>query len=294
MEKILNVELDKKNINLKEFPFPYFSIDNFVEAELFKEMVKDYHKLLPEMNFRIVEPELWRLEEPKGTTYVFGGGIDGDTIEKFETLTKNSEAWRKLLNYMNSSDFMFSLMKIFEDTSPCKERIGKKKLTYRQGSYKRSIWDKLFNFSCYMNFKISRYTNNVGLLQHQDHGFKVVALLLYLDNTGFEKDSSAGTQMWSNEKNTKLADWKEYTLTPEERSTLILHEDIQYVPNRLAVFLRSPNSWHGVVPVNIPSHLTRDTLQINVMTSHKQAISLKIAHLVNLGVKKLKDVFISV
>ncbi len=284
MEKILNVELKKESINLIEKPFPYFYIDNFIEPNLFQTLLADYKRILPEMEFRTGETELWRQGEPVGTTYLFGGGVDGDTVEKFAILTERSAAWNKVLHYMNSPEFLFGILDVFRDTLPFIERKRNKKIKYRSGHYRRSVWDKLFNFSCYINFKISRYTNNVGLLQHQDHGFKVVALLLYMDDSGFGKDSIAGTQIWSNEKDPKLASWTEYTLTREERGTLVLHEDIKYVPNRLAVFLRAPNSWHGVTPVDIPRHLTRDTLQINVMTSHKQGLTLKFAH-------KLKKLF---
>ena len=267
--KIINHELSPVSLNLKTEPYPYFFIDEFLEPEFFGNLVNDFYRLQDKLSFVKDPAELWRNDEARGAVQILGGSTSGDSFEKMAPLITHSSAWNELLGLISSQDFFTQLMGVFEDTLHYKERIGSKNIKLRPGDYHRSIYDALVNFDCYINVKISKSENNAGLLQHQDHASKVLALLLNLDDKEFDTRLSGGTQIWSNIKNPKLKSWSEYELTSRERGELTLVEDIKYKTNRLVGFLKTDNSWHGVFPILAPPGVTRNTLQINVMKCHK-------------------------
>ena len=53
-------------------------------------------------------------------------------------------------------------------------------------------------------------------------------------------------------------------LTLEQQKKIKIYKEVDFKPNRFIGFIKSDNSWHSVLPMELPDLVTRNCFQINV------------------------------
>ena len=135
--------------------------------------------------------------------------------------------------------------------------------------------------NCYVNYKLSRYPPGSGISLHRDLSDKMVAFLLYFGFSDGLIRAEGGTQFYKD----KLGRRFEELAVDHYASNISDYElvmDVEPIPNRLAFFGRSKNSWHGVksLKTKAADKITRDNLQVNYMHCNK---TVAVSRLIKLG-----------
>tara|TARA_Y100000356_G_C11199872_1_gene257057 strand:+ start:76 stop:903 length:828 start_codon:yes stop_codon:yes gene_type:complete len=235
----------------------YLIVDNFIEYEFFKKLNKD---LLPiKKEWKKYCKHISEGEIGNGQDRTIGGG--GSQIDKFKSITNTSDCWKDFIETMYSEQFKRMVFDIWEDTelyeSLCKD-------------YRASV----------MSCKISMQTNDYGWPIHQDSNWKVISFLLYLDNVGWDDNSSGGTDLyrvsdnqisWNTNENSMDYQMRKGQFSRRLASLNVNHvdylqkiESIKFKPNRLVGFIKTDVSYHSIPPRKLPNGITRDCFQINV------------------------------
>ena len=231
-------------------------------------------------SFRLQGANVHHNDRTFGYTIDYGG--NGKVLDSFQSLCNFSSVWSSFLNIIYSKEFFDYMFFIFEETKEYKDRIANKKINK---CYNNKIENpKHLNY--FTGTKINRYMDNYGWFLHPDTSDKVLSFLLYMDNSDWPDDLVGnGTQLWgfgennfdynSKEKfkyNNNTIDFqlrdartKEAgLLTDEQKKKMKIYKNIDFKPNRLVGFIRSDNSWHSILPMELPELVTRNCFQINV------------------------------
>lgn len=252
-------------------PFPHFVIENCLDVDFFNSAQKEVRKIFNsfdhiEFGQQLKAPRYER-SFAQGLNLLIGGGTTGDSADKIYTVAPENGALKKLADIFCSQKIQESLYRLLIPRT-LTDPLSLRPLKIHPPNSKVGFFDFFLYSNCYVNFKLSAYTDNAGLFQHVDHSHKVTALLLYF---GFSDDinrTEGGTQIFSvADGESKWAGENRPTLSYFESSKLIPEKDVTPLPNKLFGFRPSKKSWHAVCPVKLPSGVRRETLQINLMKS---------------------------
>lgn len=123
-------------------------------------------------------------------------------------------------------------------------------------------WQARFTQPAQVEFQFSRLGVGSYVLPHTDSGAKLASLMLYFPSADWQEAYGGGTEFYRPKRTILEENWANAEFPFEEMATFAT---TGFCPNRLAVFLKSKNSFHGVPPVRCPRHMTRDSLNINVL-----------------------------
>jgi FkbM family methyltransferase len=250
--------LDKLEIFID--PFPLGVVDNFLPQDVFQRARAFW---LKSDNLSNVE---WdgttdTIGTGKAEYKSYGGGRDVATQSKIHDLLKGSPDWLKIFEVFECqalADEIYQAMK--------NRNLKCRPFQIRTPNYKQGILDALFRRRVYVNYKLSSYPVGSGISLHRDLADKDVAFLYYFGFTDGKERDIGGTQFYRRTKNTHLSNLEvDHFVSNIDDFALI--RDIEPKSNRLAFFVRSDKSWHGVNAFYCPSleEVTRINLQINYM-----------------------------
>lgn len=219
---------NKANIQLRTKPFPYFIIDDALPDELYDKLDMEFPKFE-----KIIKNDLGTNEYKENTAYRYNASrslVD-------EEISKD---WKNFINYHTSSKFTDELFDIFSE--PIKEiyKVGKDKLPNKSNTGLRFRDKSFFSTDCQFVINTPTSGDTSVIEPHLDNPKEFYAALLYMKESD---DNSDGGNLTTHAFKGEPSFYGKSRVR-EEKVNLI--EEIEYKKNRLAVFLNTPRSIHGV------------------------------------------------
>lgn len=227
---------NKANIQLRLKPFPYFIIDDALPWDLYNSLNQNF----PEFD-KIISSNVGLNDYKENTAY---------RLNAAQSLSDQSisEEWKNFIQYHTSHEFTDELFEIFKESIKEIYKVGKENLPNEKNIGVRFRDKSFFNTDC--QFVINTPTNGdtTVIEPHLDNPKEFYAGLLYMKEQG---DDSNGGNLTTHEFIGKPSFYGKSRVR-EENVKLI--EEIEYKQNRLAVFLNSPYSIHGVTKRSKTNH----------------------------------------
>jgi hypothetical protein len=111
-------------------------------------------------------------------------------------------------------------------------------------------------------FQFSLLPRDASVIPHADAPRKLVSLLLYFSDPEWEEAWGGGTEFYVPLDAARARSWSPTQRIPFEEFKSI--GTTGFTGNRLAGFVRSANSYHGVPAVRCPADRTRKALLVNL------------------------------
>ncbi len=112
-----------------------------------------------------------------------------------------------------------------------------------------------------VTFKFSRLALGEWIEPHTDNPCKLLSLLLYLAGSDWRESYGGGTEIYEPKYAVLKNNWRNI---PTPFGLMNRWRTFAFVPNRLILFLKSKNSWHGVSPLTCPKGGSRKSLLITI------------------------------
>jgi len=250
-------------------PFPIAIVDNFINQSIFDKAKTHWRSL----NFLEIKWENYvNTLDHQGMQYkIYGGGRDRSSQSKMHELFYKSEEWQRIFKVFESQQLADEIYQALKNLG-----YPVRRFKVRSPNYKQGILSAILYNNVYVNYKLSRYPTGSSISLHRDLHDKVVAFLLYLGFSDSVSRPQGGTQFYRRKFNAELSEFEVDHHIYNVDDFELLH-DVEPKENRLAFFVRTNNSWHGVKKFDSADlkGVTRDNLQINYMKC-QQAAFLKI------------------
>jgi hypothetical protein len=114
-----------------------------------------------------------------------------------------------------------------------------------------------------MTVEFSRLYNGDYLEPHTDNPDKIISLLFYFADDEWKQEYGGGTDFYAPKFNRLNNNWENRYMNYGAMRRVW---SPGYVANRLAVFVKDRNSWHGISPLKIPQGVSRKALLVNYQT----------------------------
>jgi len=222
-----------KKVVVKNFPFYYGYIDNFLPQDLFEDLQSTFP------------------EEPLTINYNSETVLSAENPRFKEFFSKNPKL-KNLLFAFTSEPFLRDLQN-FTMTAVIRDR----------GSEGRKDWFYVTDWSVVPNskdvtpikvaftgrsdksFPFQKKSKLRWLPPHTDMPSKILTMILYLPRTSWNQEYGGGLDIYVPKFSFLNNNWPNIVV-PFELMTR--WDTIKCVPNRLVFFVKSKNSWHGVSP----------------------------------------------
>jgi hypothetical protein len=225
---MISVLQNIKNIKFRSKPFPYFIIDDALPWDLYNRL----NDTFPDFQ-KIISKNRGINEYKENTAY---------RLNAAESLNDPEipQEWKDFIFYHTSYQFTDELFDIFKQSIKEIYRVDKDQLPNKNNIGIRFKEEKFFNTDC--QFVINTPTNgDTKVIEpHLDNPKEFYAGLLYMKE---KDDISSGGNLTTHSFLGKPSFYGKSRVR-EEKVQLV--EEIEYKQNRLAVFLNSPLSIHGV------------------------------------------------
>ena len=250
--------LSRRLEHITHDPFCFFYLDDYLPADFYQSLLQSFPN-----------DEHYRYDS--GGKLGFRSSVDADAVENF---CAHHPQWRALVDFFGSDAFLNDIRE-----------------TFRQGLFKARglpglrTWTNCtrrevpHNWLAYQfrepvrtSFQFSLLPRGAEVVPHADAPRKLVSLLLYLRDPEWEDSWGGGTEFYVPLDPRRARRWGRTERIPFEEFKRI--DTTAFVGNRLAGFVRSDRSYHGVRPVSCPPGMARKALLINVkrVTWAKRAI----------------------
>ena len=217
------------SFNKSSNPYPLIFIDNFLKTEIYKEIAKKF----PPLN-----------------TFKNKGDIEGNNIQiriGFSDFSQKLDlCWKELGNYFLNQDFFYNFCEFYSDDimhwyPKMYRKIKNKNLKIGiQGIDNFDDCDVLLDFQVGVNTPVKKVTSVRG--PHLDNHKSIYTALCYLKDDDDITDSGHFTAY-------KLKPFRLMSLGSSRSVNLTNvsnYKEIKYKSNRLATFLNTKKSIHGV------------------------------------------------
>jgi hypothetical protein len=243
-------------------PFPVVEVDNFLPAPLYAQLLESY-------------PD----PRPDGVNHSMKNFLQSGT-PAFNAFLGANPTWAGLIRYLDSDQFIahvynYALPIIRDargrrDSRPwCRNGIP---VEGPQPS-KASLWPRKF-IEVETNFELSSMENGHCITPHSDAPRKLVSILVYFPFVDWKPEWGGGTQFfkpltrdaelhWCNVDVGHIKHFGQVGLK-QFASEMECFHTAAFVPNRLAMFCKSNNTFHAVDTIHCPSDRRRNTLVMNI------------------------------
>ncbi|MDC3042931.1 hypothetical protein OA173_06285 [Candidatus Pelagibacter sp.] len=219
------------NFNKDKIPYPFIIIDNFLREETYKIVSEKF---------------------PDIKLFNFNGDIEANNIGiriGFSDFSNEMESfWKEFGSYFVNDDFFYNFCELYgEDIKnfypKIYNRIKKKNLNVGiQGINTFDTCDVLLDFQIGINTPVREVTSVRG--PHLDNKKSLYTALCYLKDT--DDNTNSGHFTVYKLKKTKLLSLG--SSRSVSLSDVIKYKEIDYKSNRVATFLNTKKSIHGVSP----------------------------------------------
>jgi hypothetical protein len=222
-------------------PFFHGCIDNYLPTEIYQALFKAFPKEQLKIN------------------YTAKASLDHDdaTLKSFGS---TAPICKSLLDVFTSRVFLDDL-KDFMMPALIRDRgnIG-------EGDwYYVSDWSKARRLTSgipiKVTFKFSQLTLGKWIPPHTDKPAKLLSILIYFPEPDWYEDYGGGTEIYEPKYALLKNNWWNFEMPFE---FMHYRRTFAFKPNRLVVFPKAKNSWHGVSPLHCPADRSRKSLLITL------------------------------
>lgn len=242
---LLSNRLDRLTLD----PFCFFCVDNYLPSHFYETLLETY---------------------PAGAEYTpnpegklgFRSSIDTLAMERFCDL---HPAWASLFEFFRSDVFLEDARRVLDEPL----RRARPGWPGRRSWYNGNVRGVPRNLLRYQlqepvttTFQFSELSRDAVVAPHSDAPRKLFTMLLYFRLPEWQDEWGGATEFYTPLDLARARSWN-----PTDRISFEEFKPIGttgYVGNRLAGFVRSPTSYHGVLPVTCPAGMSRKAWMINV------------------------------
>ena len=229
-------------------PFCFFHVDDYLPADLYQRLLESYPD---ESNYR------FNTEGKMG----FRSSEDPEAISRY---CDAHPEWRQLVDFFGSDPFLADLRATF--AGPLVQTRGwaghRRWLDCTNRPTPENPLRYLLQEPVRTTFQFSMLPRDAAVVPHSDAPRKLVSLLLYFRDRDWQDAWGGGTEFYVPLDPERARGWGPTDRVPFEEFKTI--GSTPFVGNRLAGFVRSACSYHGVPPLGCPPGRTRKALLINV------------------------------
>lgn len=230
-------------------PFCFFSVDDYLPPDLYESLRASY---------------------PGGSEYSsnpegklgFRSSVDPEGLSRF---CAAHPGWGRLFEFFRSDAFLEDLRTTLAEPLRRARRGWPGRRPWYNGNT-RPIPNNWLRYQVQepvtTTFEFSQLARDAVVAPHSDAPRKLVTLLLYFRDSEWQDAWGGGTEYYAPLDPERARSWAATDRIPFEEFKSI--GSTGYAANRLAGFVRSANSYHGVPPVTAPAGSSRKALMINV------------------------------
>jgi hypothetical protein len=229
-------------------PFCFFYIDDYLPSDLYRSLLESY----PDESRYTYDPE---------GKMGFRSSEDPEEVERFGTAHPE---WQRLVDFFCSDDFVYDARETLSEALVNARGLWGRKPWYN--CTRRKVPDNWLRYQLQepvrTTYQFSLLPRDAAIAPHTDAPRKLVSLLLYFRGAEWEDAWGGGTEFCIPLDPAKARKWGPTDRIPFEEFKTI--DTTEFRGNRLAGFVRSANSYHGVRPVACPPGMARKALLINI------------------------------
>jgi hypothetical protein len=237
--------LSNRTKDVSYHPFCHFQVEDYLPSKMYQSLLESF----PEQRWfsETIEGDKNRLHS------LYSAGI-------VRELCRQYPVWRDFMDFLSSQVFLNDLYQFV--------RGG---LIKSRGLLNSRPWCEAAIYHPFMpivkqpvqmQFEFSRLPRGSFVPPHTDAPDKLVSLLLYFPDPEWRENYGGNTDFYRPKRSDLEYNWDNRRVPVEE---LVPFHSSPFTPNRLVGFLKSRNSYHGVLPITCPDGMARNSLNINVL-----------------------------
>ena len=243
-----NLLLSKRPVTITHDPFCFFYVDDFLPRDFYQSLLDSY-------------PADHLYSYDRDGKMGFRSSKDPGEVARF---CASNPAWQQMIDFLGSDEFLYDARTTFEPALVQARGWGGRKRWYNCTD--RAVSDNWLRYCIQepvrSTFQFSQLTRDASIVPHADAPRKLISLLLYFQDPGWDDAWGGATEYYAPLDPEKARGWSETERIPFDEFRVI--GTTPFVGNRLAGFVRSSNSWHGVPALVCPPGAGRKCLLINI------------------------------
>lgn len=240
--------LSRRLGEVRTHPFCYFAIDDYLPDALYRSLRESF---------------------PDGSTYESDGSgklgfRSSEEPDDFERFCEENRDWKQLLEFFRSDAFVVDAGRALAP-SLVAARGWKGRRRWKNCSNTDSPTHRLhyvLEEPVRTTFQISQLPSGAEVVPHSDAPRKLISLMLYFRDDDWKDAQGGGTVFFEPKDPARAKHWKPTDRIPFSELTEIGR--CGFARNRLAGFVRSSNSYHGVRRIEGPDSASRRALLVNI------------------------------
>ena len=226
-------------------PFPHFWVDNYLPPATYRALLETFPT---DADF------VGQADASKhGNKRILSSSHQR---ELFEAFLGRQPAWRTLFETLGSDAFIGDLYGLVRPDLLRARGLGGLR-RWRAGHV-----SSLLRQGVEFHVEFSRMTEGSYILPHTDTPGKLASLLLYFPDREWRPDFGGGTVFYRPGQGAPRRNWGNQTVPFE---AVVPASVVEFVANRLVVFIKSSTSYHAVPRVACPPDMLRNSVNINYL-----------------------------
>lgn len=248
-----DILISRKQPSLRQDrPFTYLVFEEFLPRDIYESLYETF----PGDDF--FELQIYNGKQSFAMT-------EKERMDRFLALTPS---WRAAIEAFNSDAFMADIERYFR-----KEMIGLRLFAgmQRWRRYPAHEATPVLERPVELQWEFSRLGRDAWIDPHTDKLAKLVSFLLYFPDPQWRPEFGGSTDLYKAKHARHNQNWsnKHLPFNAVERVC-----SCDFAPNRMLIFIKSANSYHGVSPLAQPAGMWRKSLNLNMVVPHDIRSSL--------------------
>jgi hypothetical protein len=183
--------------------------------------------------------------------------------EVFDKFCTDNPAWQQLFEQMRSKAFIDSLYALLQKPLRLiRGPIGGRTWYFDEDAGAGGSPADWFKRRAVLSFEFSRLENGASVPPHTDTPEKLASLILYFADPRWRPEWGGDTRLYRPKHKVLLRNWHNRRVPFDQLDTVMNNE---FVGNRLFIFTKSADSYHGVPEIHCPPDIARNSVNINVV-----------------------------
>lgn len=183
---------------------------------------------------------------------------------RFRDFIEQSPVWKEFTGILQSHAFLTELYSLTRPYMRQARGIG-----YPQSWFfnDTTIGTDFLSQTIVPNFEFSRLEQGAYLPVHTDAPEKMVSTIFYLGDENWKPEYGGGTAFYRPKDARLNHNWFNRKVDTDK---LELFYESSFTPNTLLMFIKSPNSYHGVTPIKSPPGFSRNSFNTSIFIEHSK------------------------
>jgi hypothetical protein len=233
--------ISSKNPDTKTQHFPFFILDNYVDQSLYEKLSEEF-------------PSTEELSISASNRFFINNRHLEDAGMK-KAFLKDRPAWRKVLEVLSSQEFMDDFSAYIRPKLFRHRFLG----ACRKWRKEKALMPP-FDRAVQLTYQWGGMRPGSYLNPHTDKAAKLATFIWHFPEPGWRDEDQGATLFMTAKRAQHNMNWANFKLPFEELDVL---ERSEVKPNRLVMFAKTGNSWHGVPTVMCGEHVMRRAFIFN-------------------------------